>query len=309
MKAVRIHSYGTPDVLVYEDAPTPTPDPGQVLIRVHAAGINPVDYKTRAGNGIVGNFSASPFPLILGWDVAGVIEASGTSEFPNGTPVYGMIGFPGVGAAYAEYAVADPHELARMPRNLDFVNAAGLPLAVLTAWQALFDAGNLQPGQRILIHAAAGGVGHLAVQLAKWHGAYVIGTASRANEQYLRTLGVDQFIDYTTQRFEAEAGEVDFALNTVDSEIATRSLDVVKPGGKLISITGRPDPSLAAARNIEAQNILVKGNGQQLAQIAMLIEQGIIKPMVETTFPLAEAAKAHLLIETGHTRGKIVLTV
>ncbi len=309
MKAVRIHSFGTPDVLVYEDTPTPTPGPGQVLVRVHAAGINPVDYKTRAGSGVAGNFGAQPFPLILGWDVAGVVEAHGTSEFPNGTPVYGMIGFPGVGAAYAEYAVADPHELARTPHNLDFANAAGLPLAVLTAWQALFDAGDLQAGQRILIHAAAGGVGHLAVQLAKWRGAYVIGTASKANEEYLRALGVDQFIDYTTQRFETEAGAVDFALNTVSVKTAVRSLEVLKPGGTLISITGGADPGLAAARNMNAQNILVKGNGGQLAQIAGLIEQGVIKPTVETILPLAEAAKAHLLVEAGHTRGKISLTI
>jgi NADPH2:quinone reductase len=309
MKAVRIHQFGTPEVLIYEDAPIPTPAPGAFLIRVHAAGVNPVDYKTRKGGGVANRFGILPFPLILGWDVAGeVVENGGNNQFPNGARVYGMIGFPDRGEAYAEYAVADAHALALMPRNLDFAAAAGVPLAALTAWQALFDAGDLQPGQRVLIHAAAGGVGHLAVQLAKWRGAYVVGTASPTNHDYLRGIGADEVIDYNTQPFES-AGLFDLVLDGMGGDTQARSYSVVRPGGRLIIIVQRPDEARAAAHKITVQHVLVAQNGAQLAQITELIEGGQVTPLVHATFPLEQAADAHRLLETGHVRGKVVLTM
>lgn len=306
MKASRLHQFGEPDVLVYEDAPLPQPQAGQVLVRVHAAGINPVDYKTRAGKGMpVGD---NPFPLILGWDIAGTVEQSFEgSPFPVGTNVFGMVEFPKVGSAYADYVAAQVHELAVVPSNVDLVDAAAVPLVGLTAWQALFDTVDLQPGQRILIHAAAGGVGHIAVQLAKWRGAYVIGTASQPKHAFLREIGADKCLDYTTQRFEDLPEKVDVVLNAADPDTANRSFGVIKSGGKLVSVAGKPDAALAAQHNVQASNILVKPSGTEMAQLADLMAQGHLKTHVERVFPLSQAAEAHRLLETRRVTGKVVL--
>ncbi|MBZ0287931.1 MAG: NADP-dependent oxidoreductase, partial [Anaerolineae bacterium] len=214
MKAARIHSYGAPDVLVYEDAPRPTADIGDILVRVHAAGVNPVDYKTRQGRGIGGG-STDVLPLILGWDVSGVVESvgAGVTAFKPGDEVYSMVRFPEIGSAYAQYVAAPVSDFARKPHSLDHIHAAAVPLAALTAWQILFDTAHLVSGQTILIHAAAGGVGHLAVQLAKWKGARVIGTASAHNADFLREMGVDEVIDYTAVHFEDLVGPVDVVVD------------------------------------------------------------------------------------------------
>jgi NADPH:quinone reductase-like Zn-dependent oxidoreductase len=311
MKAVRIHEYGGADVLRYEDAPCPDLAPGEVLVKVYAAGINPVDWNTRAGRGMAGRYG-DPFPLILGWDVSGVVEtvAPGVTDFKPGDEVFGMVRFPEIGSAYAEYVAAPQEHFILKPNNIDHLQAAAIPLAALTAWQGLFEAASLSSGQRLLIQGAAGGVGHLAVQIAKWKGAYVIGTSSTSNIDFLRTLGVDEPIDYTVARFEDAVAPVDMVLDTVGGETLKRSLSVVRDGGTLITIAGGPDKAEAEKRHVHAGNILVHTEKSQLAQIATLIVSGQLKTVITHVFPLTEVVKAH---ETGANRelrrGKIVLQV
>lgn len=309
MKAVRIHEFGTPDVLRYEDAPMPTLKTGEVLVRVHAAGVNPVDWKTREGYGIA-RMQQVTLPLIVGWDVSGVVEAVApdVTAFQPGDEVYGMVNFPGIGSAYAEYVAAPAAHLAHKPARLDHVQAAALPLAVLTAWQALFDTVHLSAGQHALIHAAAGGVGHLAVQLAVWAGATVTGTASASNADFVRSLGAD-IIDYRTVPFESVGRIFDVVMDNVGGEVTERSLQVVKAGGALVSITTPPDAKRAAKLGFAAHRILVYSHGEQLAQIAALVDQGHITPTVSEVFPLRDAALAHQMSATERTRGKIVLHV
>jgi NADPH:quinone reductase-like Zn-dependent oxidoreductase len=310
MKAIRQHQFGGVEVLQYEDAPRPEPASGEVLVKVHAAGINPVDWKTRLGRGMAGGH-ANPFPLVLGWDISGVVEAVGSeaSRFKVGDAVFGMIHFPDIGSAYAEYITAPEAHLELKPNNVDHVEAAAIPLAALTAWQGLFEVSSLQRGQRILIHAAAGGVGHLAIQLAKWKGAYIIGTASARNFDYVRSLGADEIVDYTATRFEDAVEPVDMVLDCVGGEIIARSFSVVKEGGTLITIAGRPDEKEAAARHIHADSFLVRPVEEHLTQIAKLMTTRDLKCTVDHVFPLTEVQKAHTLSEEGHVRGKIVLKI
>jgi NADPH:quinone reductase-like Zn-dependent oxidoreductase len=309
MHAVRLYHYGAADDLTYEETEQPEQQTGEVLIRVQAAGVNPADWKTRIGYGEPeGDLKA---PIILGWDVAGVVEelGSGVSQFAPGDEVYGMVRFPEFGNAYAEYVAAPVTDLAKKPAILSFAEAAAAPLALLTAWQALFEAADLRSGQTILIHGAAGGVGHFAVQLAKWKGARVIGTASARNADFLRSLGADQVIDYTRERFEEVAQNMDAVLDTQGDETQERSYAVLKPGGILVAITQMPDESLAQAHHVKAAGVLVRPSGAQLAQAADLFETGKLHVEVTHTLPLAEAANAHRLSEEGHTRGKIALLI
>lgn len=308
MKAVRIHRYGGPDVLEYEDAPRPTLLPDDVLVRVHAAGVNPVDWKVRAGQ-----FKSSTqymLPLILGWDVSGVVEAAGTGVKDDlvGQEVYARPDSTRNGA-YAEYIAVRESEVAPKPALLDHVHAAGVPLAGLTAWQALFDVAGLAEGQTVLIHGATGGVGSFAVQFAKAKGAHVIGTASAANHALLRELGADEVIDYTRQRFEDLVKDADVVLDTVGGETQDRSWDILKPGGTLVSTVGRPSEEVARARGVRGASLTMQPNCEQLMEIACLIDSGKVKSIVQNVFALEEARKAHELGEEGHTRGKIVLRV
>lgn len=308
MKAIRIHAYGGPEVLVYEDAPRPVAGPGEVLVRVHAAGVNPADWRRRTG----GFPTDKPFPLIPGWDIAGVVEAVGpeTTAFQEGDAVYGMIRFPQPGSAYAEYATAPTADLAHKPQTIDYIRAAGVPLAALTAWQGMFEHANLAPGQTVLITNASGGVGHLAIQLAKAKGAHVIGVASGRNADFLRELGVDQFIDYTTTPLEKAAQDVDLVFDTVVGENQDRLLTVLKPGGRLVSIVfGQYSAEKAAAAGVTTFNMLVHPDGQQLAEIAGLIDAGRVRVEHDTVLPLSEARKAHERSESHRARGKIVLRV
>ena len=311
MKAIQIHQYGGPDVLKLEEIPRPEAAADELLIRVLAAGVNPVDWKTRAGRGVAGRLGANPFPLIVGWDVSGVVEAVGSevTGFEVGDAVFGMPRFPGLAAAYAGCVSAPAVEMALKPASLSHVQAAALPLVTLTAWQALFEAAGLKAGQRVLIHAAAGGVGHVAVQLAKWRGAYVAGTASASNAAYLAEIGVDQVIDYRAQRFEEVFREVDLVLDTMSGETRARSWAVLKPGGMLVSILGAPDPQTAAREGVRSAGILVYPSGEQMAQIADLVDQGKLMPHVDAVYPLAEAARAQEHVFAGHTRGKVVLAI
>ncbi len=319
MKAVRIHEYGAPDVLVYEDAPRPEPRDDEVLIRVHAAGVNPADWQIRSGKRFVLD---EPFSLTMGFDVSGIAEAVGSDvdHFQVGDSVYGMLGLGGGGGAYAEYVAAPAVDLAHRPRSLDHVHAAAMPVVALTAWQALFDAGELSAGQTALIHAAAGGVGHIAVQLAKWKGARVIGTASARNEGFLRELGCDEVVDYKTTRFEDVVRDVDVvldsivrdadaAIDTVAGETMERSWSVLKRGGILVSVCAKPSAETAATHSVRGKYVLAQRNAAQLGEIAKLVDAGRLEPTIAAVLPLSEARRAHELSERGHTRGKIVLWV
>ncbi|HTZ98787.1 MAG TPA: NADP-dependent oxidoreductase [Candidatus Aquilonibacter sp.] len=308
MKAVRVHEYGGPEALQYEDAPRPQPAPGEVLIRVHAAAINPVDRAMRQGY-----FKERiPFklPFIPGWDVAGVVEAvgSGVSRLKPGDEVYGRTDLSRDGS-YAEYMVARESEIALKPKSIDFVTAAAIPLAGLTAWQALFDQGQLSAGQTVLIHGGAGGVGHFAVQLAKIKGARVIATASARNHDFVRSLGADQVIDYNTTRFEDVVRDVDVVLDSITGDVADRSYGVIKKGGIYVSILRPPSTEKAAALGVRTAHTFVQANVAQLGELARLVDAGKLKASIEKVFPLAEAAAAHDLNAAGHTRGKIVLRV
>jgi NADPH:quinone reductase-like Zn-dependent oxidoreductase len=308
MKAVRIHNYGGPEVLNYEDAPRPEPGEGEVLIRVHAASVNPIDWKVREGH--TKDFWPHEFPLILGWDLSGVVGelGRGVSRFKIGDEVY-SVPDPTRNGAYADYIVVRESELALKPNSLHHIRAAAVPLAALTAWQSLFDTAQLQPGQRVLIHAAAGGVGHLAVQLAKWKTAHVIATASTKNQELLRELGADETIDYTRQRFEDVARKIDIVLDPIGGDTQERSWQVLKKGGILLSLVEPPSADKAKALGIQAAFAASHPNGAELAKIAELIDSGDLKPIVNRILPLSEARRAHELSQTGHTHGKIVLRV
>jgi NADPH:quinone reductase-like Zn-dependent oxidoreductase len=308
MKAIRIHKYGGPEVLQYEDAPRPEPQAGEVLVRVHAAGVNPIDWKVREGE--MKDFWPHEFPLILGWDLSGVVEelGRGVSQFKIDDEVYGLPD-PTRGGAYADYIVVRESELALKPNSLHHIRAAAVPLATLTAWQALFDTAQLQPDQRVLIHAGSGGVGHFAVQLAKWKGAYVFATASTKNQDLLRELGVDEPIDYTQQRFEAVARNIDVVLDTLGGETQERSWQVLKKGGALSSVVQPPSAEKAKELGVRAAFVASHPSGAQLAEIAKIIEAGKLAPVINRILPLSEARRAHELSQSGHTHGKIALRV
>ena len=308
MKAVRIHNYGGLDVLRYEDAPRPRPGAGEVLIRIHAAGVNPVDWKVREG--YLQELLPYSLPFIPGWDVSGVVQATGpeAGRLKERDEVYGMPDISRDGA-YAEYLVARESEIALKPKSLHHTHAAGVPMGALTAWQALFEAGQLRAGQRVLIHAGTGGVGHFAVQLAKWKGAHVLATASTTNQQLLRDLGADEPIDYTTQRFEDVVQDVDLVLDTMGGETQERSWKTLKKGGILVALTGPPSAEAAQAHGVRATFHSSHPSAAQLAEIAALIDSGKLKPLIDRIVPLSEARHAQELSQSGHTRGKIVLRV
>ncbi len=308
MKAVRIHSYGGVDVLVYENAPRPAPGAGEVLVRVTATSVNPFDCAVRAGY-MAGYFNHT-LPLILGTDVSGVIEAvgAGVTAFKPGDSVYARAGVTRDGA-YAEYVVIAASDVAAKPLSLDHVHAAALPHVTLTAWQALFELAQLTSSQTVLIHGAGGGVGHMAVQLARWRGAKVIGTAS-ANLDLVRELKVDQAIDYAAAPFENSVSGVDVVLDIAGGDVQERSWKVLKPGGILVSTVQAPSPETAAAHGMrQAMVYSAPPIGETLTQVAALVDAGTLKPHVAAVMPLADVARAHTLIEGRHTRGKLVLQV
>ena len=308
MNAIRIHNYGGPEVLLYEEAPRPQLRHGEVLIRVHAAGVNPLDRKVRAGE--LKEIIQHKLPLIPGWDVSGVVEevGQGVSQFKRGDDVFAMAD-PTRDGAYAAYVAVREATVATKPKSLHHVRAAATPVSALTAWRSLFYFGHLQSGQRILIHGGSGGVGHFAVQLAKWKGAYVIATASTKNHELLRKLGADETIDYTTHKFEEVADKVDLVLDTIGGETQERSWRVLKKGGALISLV-RP-PSDHKARQFGVRGIMckVQPDGAQLSKIAKLIDSAKLKPTIDRVLPLSEARRAHELTQNGHIPGKIVLRV
>ncbi|MGF1429248.1 NADP-dependent oxidoreductase [Kitasatospora sp. LaBMicrA B282] len=306
MRAMVVEQWGGPENLVEREVERPEPGLNEVLVRVHAAGVNPVDWKTRAGGALI---EWGELPMV-GWDVSGTVEAVGPGVrlFRAGDEVFGMPLFPRQAGGYAEYVVAPARHLAPKPASLTHVEAAALPLAALTAWQALVDTANLRPGERVLVHAAAGGVGHFAVQIAKARGAYVIGTASAGKHDLVRELGADEVVDYRAVRFEDVVSDIDVVLDGLGGETAERSLKVLRAGGRLITLTA-PDDTPVAQDGVQAGWMLVEPDHLGLREIAALVAQGALRPVVETVLPLAEAAKAHELGEQGRTTGKIVLTV
>jgi NADPH:quinone reductase-like Zn-dependent oxidoreductase len=308
MKAVRIHGYGGPEVLTYEDAPRPVAGEGEVLIRVHATTVNPFDAAVRAG--YMSGYFEYTFPLILGTDVAGTIEAvgPGVTDLSPGDSVFARVGVARDGA-YAEFAVASVSDVAAKPDNLDFIHSAAIPHVTLTAWQALIEIANLSAGQTVLIHGAAGGVGHIAVQLAQKLGAKVIGTAS-VNMDFLRDLDVDQAIDYSTTRFEDAVRDVDVVLDTVGGDTQERSWSVIRPGGILVSTLQPPSEETALAHGVR-QGFVVSAPPirRVLTEVAKMVDAGEIKPEVSTVLPLEQVRVAHEMIEGRHTRGKIVLRI
>ena len=308
MKAVRIHEYGDPGVLKYEDAPVPEIGPDEVLIKVHSAGVNPVDWKVRKG--LLKERRPYRLPLIPGWDLSGTIERVGTlvTRLKEGDRVFSR---PDIGrdGSYAEQIAVRADEVALAPRSVPLETAAGVPLCALTAWMALFEWAGLRAGQTVLIHAASGGVGTFAVQLAKLAGARVIGTTSGRNTEFVRSLGADAVIDYRREDFSTSVRDVDVVLDAVGGETRTKSLGVLRRGGVLSSIVGPVDPALARQHDVRAMGGLVAANGARLQEIASLIDAGKLKVIIEKEFPLAEAMAAHELSETLRVRGKIILRV
>jgi NADPH:quinone reductase-like Zn-dependent oxidoreductase len=311
VKAVVMTALGGPEVLELQDVERPEPIATEVLVRITAAGINPVDWKTRQRGGY--RDAVGDPPLILGWDIAGVVEEidSDVTRFAPGDRVFGMPWFPRLANAYAEYATSPARQLARTPDGLTDEQAGGLPLAGLTAWQALVDFAEVGEGTRVLVHAAAGGVGHLAVQIAKARGAYVIGTAREEKHDFLRDLGADEAIDYTAGPFEEAVSDIDVVFDLIAGEdYGLRSLETLRPGGLWLCIPADvPDAVAAAAReqSKRAVSFLVEPDYAGLESLAALADEGRLRVEIDESFPLAEAAEAHRRLEDGRARGKIVL--
>jgi len=308
MKAVVIHQYGGPEVLKFEDVPRPEPKDDQLLIRVVAAGVNPVDGMIRSG--MFDKEGNRSFPIILGGDVAGVVEKVGSkiTKFKAGDPVFAYVSLDNSGG-YAQYALVTEREAAPKPKSLTYVEAAAVPIVAMTSWQALVDTAKLSGGQIVLIHGGSGGVGSFAIQIARARGAKVIATASTANQDFLKQLGADVTIDYTKQKFEDVAKDVDVVLDSIGRDTLARSYGVVKKGGIIVSLVARPDESELQKHAIRGTALDVGPNSKELAEIGQLIDDRKIKVIVSQTFPLSEAMKAQEQVATGHTRGKIVLRI
>ncbi|PYF75152.1 NADP-dependent oxidoreductase [Pedobacter nutrimenti] len=309
MKAIVITATGDKDQLKFVEIPLPEIKDGEVLIQVKAFSINPVDIKTRKGNAIYEKIAADG-PVILGWDVSGVVTRSASDLFKTGDEVFGMVNFPGHGKAYAEYVAAPADQLALKPANISHKEAAAATLAALTAWQALVSNAGVKTGDRVLIQAAAGGVGHYAVQIAKHLGAFVIGTSSAQNKEFVLSLGTDQHLDYKAQAFETVLKDLDLVLDAMGGDYIDRSLEVIRPGGTLITLPSGLSEGIAKkseAKKINGYHIMVKSNGKDMQSLADLLEKGIIKSHVSQSFSFEEIKQAHEQIESGRTIGKIVV--
>ncbi|HET8849729.1 MAG TPA: NADP-dependent oxidoreductase [Marinobacter sp.] len=312
MRHVIYDRFGERDVLQVVESPLPEPGEGEVLIRIHGAGLNPIDWKTRKGLGFAARQIENRLPWTPGYDAAGEVIAvsDDVTTLAPGDRVMGMIGFPGNGGGYAQYAVARADELAIVPEELDLVTAGGVPLAALTAWQALFEMARLESGQKILIHAGAGGVGHFAVQFALERGAHVIATASPSNRDFLAELGVHEVIDYHTADVTEECYGLDVVLDLIGGETGKRSLQTLAESGVLVTIptvTADEIVSAAEAMGLRAHGMTVRPDVFHLEEIAELIEDGDVKVHIDQAFPLDQVADAHERLEGGHVRGKLVL--
>ena len=314
MRAIVLDTAGGPEVLRIEEVPRPTKVNSEFLVKVVAAGVNPIDAKTRSGKGV---FAALNLPAVIGNDFSGIVVETPYEAHPIkvGDEVYGMNPVPRAGGTYAEYIAASSLSVARKPKALSHVEAAAVPLAALTAWGMVVEVAKAHEGQRILIHAGAGGVGHFAVQFARFFGAYVIATGSARNASWLSELGAHETIDYSSQRFEEVVSNVDVVIDLVGNvhdETGTRSLSVIRPGGLIVNAPTGSWPTFledAAALGYRATTYKVAPDGANLAVISRLLESGDVRVFVDQIFELADAAAAHVALETGHTRGKLVLKV
>lgn len=311
MKAIILKEFGGVENFEITAVSIPTPADHQVLIKSKAISINPIDVKTRAGKGIAGLIT-NEMPAILGWEVAGEITQVGieVKDFKIGDEVFGMMAFPKLAKAYAEYVVANADEIAIKPTNITYNNAAAAPLAALTAWQALTYFTKIKANDRVLIHAASGGVGHYAVQIAKYFGAYVIGTSSAENKDFILSLGADEHINYKAQPFETEIKDLDFVLDAIGGDYIDRSLKVMKKGGTIVSLPSGLNETVAEKAEklgINGFTIKAKPSGADMKMLARLMADGALKSHISKIFPIDEMADAHLQIESGRTIGKVVL--
>lgn len=308
MRAIVLHRYGGPEVVEFEETTRPEPKDDEAMIRVVAASVNPVDVAIRSGK--YAEYFHTSLPLIPGMDAAGIVEKTGTNftKLKVGDPVYAFFTLHSEGG-YAEFAVAKENEVSRKPSSLTYEQAAAVPAVGSTAWQALVDTAHLRAGQTLLIHGGSGGVGHIAIQIAKALGAHVIATASTTNQAFLKTVGADQTIDYTKTRFEDVVKDVDVVLDAVGGDTLTRSYSVVKKGGIIVTIAGEPDEAALTAHSIRGASISASPKAETFAELTRLIEEKKLTPVVTQVFPIAQAAKAQEQIATRHTRGKIVLRV
>lgn len=311
MKAIILKDFGSADNLVAAELPVPAIADEEVLVEIKAISINPVDVKTRIGKGQAAKLKEFN-PMILGWDIAGVVKESKSLQFKTGDAVFGMVNFPGHGKAYAQYVAVPAAHLSLKPTGISYEEAAAATLAALTAWQGLVHHGQLKRGDKILVHAAAGGVGHYAVQIAKYLGAYVIGTASADNRDFVLGLGADEHIDYKAVKFEEVLSDIDFVLDTIGGDNIDRSLKVMKPGGTILCLPSGLNESVvekAAAAGMMGIRYHVVSNGQDESQLAVLLQDKQIRSHVSQVFALEDIAKAHQQQETGRVRGKLVITV
>ncbi len=305
MKSVRIHSFGGPDVLAFDELPLPTPGEGEVLIKVHAASVNPVDWKIRDGSYPAASEDKLPMPL--GRDVSGIVAAvgPGMEDVRSGDAVMAFLGRDRGG--YSEFVLARREEIAPKPRSLSHTEAAAVPLAAMTASQGLFRHGGLEPSQHVLIHGGAGGVGHFAIQLAKARGAWVATTVSARDVDFAHACGADKVIDYKATRFEDEVEPVDVVFDLISGETRQRSFSVLKPGGVLVSTLGTPDEDEASRRGVRVAGYMAEPDAAELAEIGRLIDEGKVRVAVQATYPFSQAAKAQDDQENGHSQGKVVL--
>lgn len=315
MKAIRLPKPDGTDALTRADVPRPEPDDDELLMRIRAAGVNPLDWLVCRG--ILPELRDEPLPWTPGWDLSGVVETVGTdvTEFEPGDAVFGMVRLPGAGGTFAEYATVTVEEVVAKPSSIPHTDAAGVPMAGQTASHALYEAAGLESGQRVLVHAAAGGVGHMAVQLAKHTGAHVIGTASGRNERFLRNLGVDAFVDYRAEQFEDVLDGVDVVLDAVGSEVTARSVEVTRPGGVVVTLPDRPSAD-AVERfrdehgvTVRFFDVLTESSPATLRSVASHVEAGVLDPVISDTYPLSAARQALETSADGHVRGKLVLEV
>jgi len=314
MKAIIVREAGGEDQLKIAELPVPDIKPNEVLVKTRAISINPVDIKTRNGKSLFNELKKHGDDIILGWDISGTVTAVGSevTDFKQGDEVFGMVNFPGNGQAYAEYVASPAAHLALKPANISHEEAAAATLAALTAWQALVTNGKVKPNDKVLIHAAAGGVGHYAVQIAKHLGAYVAGTSSAANKDFVLSLGADAHVDYKTQQPVDVIQDVDLVIDALGSSDVDPSIAVLKQDGTLItlpSVTSEAVIAKAKEKNIHAFFFMVHSNGNDMKQLAELLEKGIIKSHVSKVFAFEDLAAAHQQVATGKTRGKVVVKV
>jgi NADPH:quinone reductase-like Zn-dependent oxidoreductase len=310
MEAVILKHFGGIENLQLADTPSPVPAEGEVLVSVRAISINPVDVKTRKGGTPLAAALEKTPPVILGWDIAGIVEESLSPSFKAGEQVFGMVNFPGAGKAYATHVSAPADQLARIPGNVTFPEAAAASLAALTAWQALVEHAGVKKGDRVLVHAGSGGVGHFAIQIARSLGAYVITTASFRNHSFVKSLGADEAIDYTSMPFEEATGGIDVVLDALGGDYIDRSLKTMNPGATIVSLPSSRNTQVAAkaeALGMKGISMMVKSNGRDMQALARLLESGEIKSHIAQIFPLADMGAAHLEMETGRVKGKLVV--